>query len=137
MGQPRTRYYRLKSLFFVVLWGGLSGCREGQEAKQQVVAELERAIGHAQAQLERLKPAALEVPARAGDELEKMYAIEYRVIPIEPDEPSNALEARLNALGKERWECVFAPPSPAGNRLLCRRLPLSYLRLLGQFTRIM
>jgi hypothetical protein len=137
MGSNQTNRYLLNSLLFILAVLPLTGCREGTGATKQVAAELERAIEHAQTQLERIKPQALEVPALAGEQLEKLYAIEYRVVSLGLTESSAELEKRLTALGKERWECQLAPQSAEGPRLVCRRLPLSYLKLLAQVAGMM
>jgi len=124
-------------LRFILIAALLGGCQSSSETTKQVAAELERAVEHAQTQLELLKPQALQVPALAGEQFEKLYAIEYRVISLGLTESSSELEKRLTTLGKERWECQIAPPSAEGPRLLCRRLPLSYLKLLAQVAGMM
>ncbi|MBW2272442.1 MAG: hypothetical protein JRG96_04165 [Deltaproteobacteria bacterium] len=67
-----------------------------------------------------------EVSDWAQEDLESIGAWEYKVEPFPPGDPA-AIEARMNELGAERWECFSVTPSPTGPVLLFRRPVRSYL----------
>lgn len=69
-----------------------------------------------------------QVSALAEDEIEKMFAIEYKVFEIAEKNNVNILEDELNKFGKERWDCFFIDKNAESYRLFCRRKPKSYLR---------
>ncbi len=79
---------------------------------------------------ELLRERGEEVPegvtSWAQEDLESIGAWEYRVEPLQAGDPA-ALEARMNELGAERWECFAVTPSAAGSVLLFRRPVRSYL----------
>ena len=79
---------------------------------------------------ELLRERGEEVPEDMGswaqEDLESIGAWEYRVEPLASGDPA-ALEARMNELGAERWECFAVTPSPQGSLLLFRRPARSYL----------
>ena len=67
-----------------------------------------------------------DVSSWAQEDLESIGSWEYRVEPLEVGDPA-ALEARMNELGAERWECFAVTPSPGGSVMLFRRPARSYL----------
>lgn len=70
-----------------------------------------------------------DVAEWVATDLGREGAWEYRVI----DHAGNGapeLEARLNELGAERWECIALDPFPRGTRLILKRTKRSYLRAL-------
>ncbi len=58
------------------------------------------------------------------EDLDKWGTWFYKVETLSLDNPT-ALEARLNALGKERWELVVARETKAGLLLICKRPAVS------------
>lgn len=104
----------------------LGGCRSAGEDVSKVLEALQQSIS-------RNAPDTTSIQNMASDEVTKLFAIEYKIIEVTTDLKTTELEAKLNELGKERWEC--APMHGVGleegsPRLLCRRLPVSYLKLL-------
>lgn len=68
--------------------------------------------------------------ALAKEEVEKLFTIEYKVLTVAADLPADELEQKLQALGRERWECFHTYPVGGELRIMCRRRPQSYLRML-------
>lgn len=57
---------------------------------------------------------------------------EYKVLLLPTADPL-AIEAQLNTLGAERWECFAVDASTPGTRILyLKRHPLSYLQILSR-----
>ena len=81
----------------------------------------------------RAREAGEEVPPDAmewaREDLERIGDWEYRVVRLESDEDA-AVEARLNALGAERWEVFWIERTSDGLRAFVRRRAVSYLRML-------
>lgn len=137
MGRLPKRVYHTGIAAFICVAGVLSGCDGPAPSSQKVIADLKTAINEAQTRLNELAPSGDEVQKAAAKEVGKLYAIEYRVVPVPPDLSANELERRLVALGEERWECGQPVVLGEEARIICRRIPLSYLKLLAQFARVM
>lgn len=76
-----------------------------------------------------VEPYTAKVTTLAGDEIRKLYKVEYKVVDLESSIPSLELEGKLGQLGDERWECAVQQLDDK-IRLICKRLPISYLKLL-------
>ena len=71
------------------------GCRAGQ---------LSDLRGDAQEVLESARTRAQEFGELSAEEIQELWAIEYRTVRISHADLA-ALDEQLNALGQERWEC--------------------------------
>jgi len=68
-----------------------------------------------------------EAPA----ELKKLQQFEYRVETFPLDAPATLVEERLNDLGKDRWDCVYADrfeTKEPKSAFVCKRRPDTPLR---------
>lgn len=137
MGRRRKIGYRIGIAAFFCLAGLLSGCEGTTPSSQKVIADLQKAIAEAQTRLDELTPSGAEVQKAATKEVGKLYAIDYKVVTVAPNLSATELERQLIVLGQERWEC--GQPFAVGEetRIVCRRIPLSYLKLITQLTRVM
>ena len=115
----------------------LAGCDTAAPSSAKIIADLQGAIGEAQERLNELAPDSEDVQKAAAKEVGRLYAVEYKVVVVDPALSAAALEQQLTALGAERWECGQSFRAADEMRIICRRLPLSYLKLLAQFTRMM
>lgn len=83
---------------------------------------------------EQAKESGEKVPGDVMDwarqEIRKVGAFEYRVVAVRDRRTPEALEAQLDALGRDRWECfqVDGGGEWAEDRLFCKRPVRSYLR---------
>lgn len=136
MRSPKATYHTGIAIL-ICLTILLSGCDIKHPSSDKVIADLQSAIDEAQTRLSELAPSGEDVQKAATKELGKLYAIEYKVVSFRPDLSATELERQLIALGEERWDCG-QPLSVGGeSRIICRRIPLSYLKLLAQFARVM
>ncbi len=78
---------------------------------------------------EAVQPYASPLQDTATASVQKLSAIDYRVVEIPHQSSVEALELALNQLGTERWDCSSMPPSNTNLRFLCKRLPMNaYLK---------
>lgn len=80
---------------------------------------------------EKVKKSGEKVPEDtvewAKEEIRKIGTWEYKVVILKFDNDS-ALEAELNNLGKERWECFWVKETDTGLRFYFKREVRSHLR---------
>lgn len=85
-----------------------------------------------------VEPYASPIQSTAVESVQKFLAIDYRLIELPLNEPTERIETRLNELGTERWDCTPMPQTATHARFLCKRLPttayLKALSLLGKLT---
>ena len=136
MSAPKQGYLTVITILIVSV-GALVGCEGVEPSSNQIIADLQNAIGEAQARLNELAPSGEEVQQAAAKEVGRLYTIEYKVLSLPPSISAAEMEQELVTLGQDRWECGQPFRVEADMRLLCRRIPLSYLKLLAQFARIM
>ena len=74
-----------------------------------------------------------EAGQMAEAEVEKLFAFEYKVVSLSQAQSSQQLEAALNQLGKDRWECFQVVQMQDGDSLICKRAPKTYLRYIPRF----
>ena len=120
----------------------LPGCSEPPSTQDSGTSEftqdLKDTLHDAKRLLEqKLDPVAEDWQAKTSKEIEKLFALEYRVVTLDAELDSDAIEAELNDLGKERWECFSIRPDTKGLRVYCKRRPRSYLRYLGRMGRVL
>ena len=139
------RALRLDSFTIVVIIS-LLGCREQQneeakrpsshsavpavetaESEVSVISNALDAIKNGASKVhEAVEPYASPVKDTAVDSMQKIVAIDYKIIEIDSDEPINEIEARLTALGLERWDCSPMPSNEFVTRFICKRFPLNF-----------
>jgi hypothetical protein len=136
----------------VVLIISLLGCREEQaeevtapathsevpavekaESEDSVISNALDALKNGASKVhEVVEPYASPMKDTAVDSMQKVVAIDYKIIEIDSDDPIPAIEARLAALGRERWDCSPMPSNEFVSRFLCKRFPLNfYLKALS------
>jgi hypothetical protein len=112
------------SIFFSSGCDRLSGCSSARDAKDSFSKQLGSVT----------ESLSTSVPAFATDEVKKLFKVEYKVVKIEGGVTTQSLQKTLSELGDDRWECVLhetmVDDSP---HLVCKRLPVGYLKLLMQF----
>jgi hypothetical protein len=123
----------------------IQGCKNNQpaekpepKASQDLVGEestsqqVNKVIGESlegiKAELRKLQPQANELSNQAQGEVEKLFSFEYRVTDFPETLSAQDLEIELGNLGKDRWECFQALNINKNLRVLCRRVPKTYLR---------
>jgi hypothetical protein len=101
----------------------LSRAREllGSRDAERMLAQIREIYAQAKASGERV-PGDLWTWVR--QDLERAGAWEYRV--VRGEKAAAGLEAQLNALGRERWECLSVSPGPVPT-LVLKRPVKSYL----------
>jgi hypothetical protein len=83
---------------------------------------------------EAVGPHADDLQARTKEEMGKLHQWEYHVEEISVSAPANEVEARLRALGEERWDCFDLQSRGESFMVTCKRRPataLSYLKCLS------
>ena len=119
---------RLRNGLFLTL--ALAGCQAG--AQEQVEEEKQGRWEEVREYYLKAKKRALEtgeslpdkVPDWIKEDLENAGAWEYRVV----EAPRDELEATLNELGAERWECFSVEAMGKKTRLVLKRRKRSQLR---------
>ena len=127
--QSSTRTKRCAALAVVALWLPLSlvtGQESGSQSEEDdgIWAEVVRLY-------EKAKETGGQVPKDVyewlKEDLENIGVWEYRVTEIESPDAAT-LEASLDAMGLERWECIFVQPVGSRTRLIMKRPKRSFLR---------
>lgn len=85
-------------------------------------------LDSASKRVDEVTPSKQRVKELTTDELQKLHTWEYQVLELPAKTESPELEARLNQLGKEMWECAALDKSEKSLRLMCKRRPQTYLR---------
>lgn len=80
-----------------------------------------------------LGPVADGVSGKTAEEIQKLTKIEYQVLTLPRDTGSAALQQTLRTAGDERWDCYEVIPQDDRLTIVCKRLPISYLKLLSGF----
>jgi hypothetical protein len=137
--------FRFNSLA-VVLIVFLFGCREEQseearapashsevpadekaESEDSVISNALDALKNGASKVhEAVEPYASPMKDTAVDSMQKIVAIDYKIIEIDSDDPIPSIEGRLTALGRERWDCSPMPSNEFVSRFLCKRFPLNF-----------
>ena len=108
----------------------VGGCQDqkGPDGLQKLTEEFSRTVQSAKEQFEKIAPQRQEIEQKAGAETEKLFTFEYRVQEIGKDVKPAEIQARLAALGKDRWDCFHIEPRKDALLLFCKRQPKTYLR---------
>ena len=104
----------------------IAGCDQiNGDSVDHVTSELKRTLEDAKKGVAELTPGLKNVTT---EELGKIFSFEYKILDIKDDPLAAEIEATLNVLGRERWECFAVQPVGSGIRLFLRRRPASYLQ---------
>lgn len=112
--------------------GKLEAVKEiGKTVKDTVTTTADQAVKQVDKVVEGLKSAPEDIKSMAEGEVEKLFALEYKVFELETLATSAAdLEKKLIELGKERWDCFHTQQHQTKTFFLCKRYPKTYLRYL-------
>lgn len=84
-----------------------------------------------------VEPYASPIQSTAVESVQKMLAIEYRIVEVTNDESADAIEMQLKEVGVNRWDCSPMPSTASHTRFLCKRLPMtSYLKAISLLTKL-
>lgn len=116
----------------------LAGCGEDSNARKELSRMTDSIGGQIQEHGNRLGemiPSRSDVQKTSEEELKRAFAIEYQVFDFDPGSSAQELQARFEALGRDRWDCSFSPNVQVNEtlnttRAICKRRPSSALRLL-------
>lgn len=78
--------------------------------------------------IDDLAPQRKEWEEDARGEVEKLYNFEYHIEEFSNELSTVEIEAKLDALGQDRWECFHIEPGEKELRVFCKRRPKTYLR---------
>lgn len=117
-------------LILILTLYSLSSCDTPAGAKSEVNigAQLQQLIDSASKQVSDVTPSKERVKELTADEVQKLYSFEYRFLEVELKAPASQIEAKLNELGQDTWECSFVDKNEVNLRFLCKRKPKTYLR---------
>jgi len=105
----------------------LCSCQSGSDNPQleSIKKELKKSLKEAKVAIDELGGDKFEA---TSEELEKLFAFEYKVFEADTKLGTGEMERVLGAFGKERWECFHAEKEQNKLRFFCKRRPKSYLR---------
>ena len=108
----------------------LSACESGKPPAEleSLNSQLKDFLKKAEQKIEGLTPETRGVSEATSQEVEKLFTFEYKVVEFKTEASSQEIEARLQALGQDRWECFSSEGSSRSLRIFCRRRPKTYLR---------
>ena len=120
-------------LFCLCLLCPLFGCDGKSETEKKVgrvASQISDEFADQTNKLGKLIPSSDEIKKSSNEEIERAFAIEYRVVEVKTDLTADQTQSLLAELGKERWDCNLMIAKAESSRLLCKRRPLSTLRTL-------
>ena len=113
----------LSLLLFSLL---LASCKSDQQPSvEKVKEELSKLYQQTHEAIQGVTPA---VQSLTTEQLEKLFIFEYQIMEVAADSPTSDIERRLQAFGRERWECYFVEHSGNSTRFYLKRRPATYLR---------
>lgn len=119
----------LSSCFVVTACQGAVNGEGDQKSDEVATAESGGGLSEIQRSIrERISPLGNEVKRSASEELEKLFAVEYKVVEYDQTVSHQEFENQLNLLGKERWDCFHVESLDDTIRVWCKRRPRSYLQ---------
>jgi hypothetical protein len=101
----------------------VSGCNGGES--QKIVESVKNQISSA---TDQIAPVANEVASQTSEQASKVLRYEYKVETVKKDSDDRSIEATLNKLGEDRWECFSVIATDTGTRITCKRVPYAALR---------
>lgn len=121
-------------LLLYALLGGItliSGCNGNSKTEKEVdkvASAISNQIVDQTNKLSEWVPSRNEIKKSSTEQIEKTFAIEYKVVDFHTDTTSEQIQKILSDLGKERWDCFSINTSFDSSKLLCKRRPISALR---------
>jgi hypothetical protein len=124
---------RLLRLAVLLLLFPLASCDQvDNETVDKLASDLQKTLDDVKRGVDQLTPHVESAASNAGtttsEEFRKLFIFEYKVMEIKHSVSVPELEATLNVLGRERWECYTVQSTSDGLRLFLKRRPESYFR---------
>lgn len=98
------------------------------EALDELTSTLSSALNKTTDRVRELSPRADELKGMTTDEVNKLFAFEYRVQELPVTSTASEIEQAIAALGNERWECFDVESRKETLLIFCKRRPQTYLR---------
>ena len=103
------------------------GCERG-DGSAGVSEKLEALMAKTERQLENLGSTHQEVCEVASSEVQKLFNYEYKLVALVEESGRKGIEAALNELGQDRWDCFQVVPVEGQLTAVCKRRPKTPLR---------
>jgi hypothetical protein len=124
----RDQIWKLGQLVVTaVLLAGVWGCDSTKDTAA-IGEQIDRLIENTGRHLETLDDKRQEAEGLATSEVQKLFTFEYKLLPIAEGLGVKSLEATLNELGKDRWDCSQVVSLETERAVLCKRQPKTPLR---------
>ncbi len=127
-----VKFKAMKSLlvFIIVI---LAGCEQSNQ-NSEALNEVMRSVRQLQESVTgNIAPAAKDIQSAASTEVDKLFAIEYKVLELPFAVAGAEMEKQISALGADRWNCFSIIPRDQSIIVTCQRRPMSYLRYALRF----
>lgn len=112
----------------VAAFVSLVSCDDARKrAQENIPPDLQELLNELPGQLDS---GARQVGSLTKEQFISMSTIEYKVFDLPSDEPAAVLQERLMTLGKDRWDCSIIHAEGGSVRVLCKKYPISFLKLL-------
>lgn len=98
------------------------------EALDELTSTLSSALNQTTDRVREMSPSADELKGMTTDEVNKLFAFEYRVQELPVTSTASEIERAIAALGDERWECFDVESRKETLLIFCKRRPQTYLR---------
>lgn len=119
--------------FLILLTLALSGCDQSNQ-NSEALNEVMRSVKQLQESVTgNIAPAAKDLQSAATSEVDKLFAIEYKVLELPFAVGGEEMEKQISALGADRWNCFSIIPRDQSIIVTCQRRPMSYLRYALRF----
>ena len=116
----------MRYLFYTALLLLLAGCDSGSSSR--AVNDIHSTLSSLAKKVDEVAPSPKDLGSMTSEQINKLFAIEYRILTIEGELAPDKLQSVLSAAGKERWDCYNVQQAKGGTHVFCKRLPLPYLR---------
>ena len=122
----------LRAALVCIIAMSLAACdsRSRDKGMDQLSDDVEQAISLAKQKVADLSPHSQKLEKAASGEVEKLFSYEYTVKDLDASLSLPQLQAELDMLGMERWDCFNIQNMNAQLRVFCKRRPKTYLRYL-------
>ena len=95
----------MKYWFFTLLIASLLGCDRPSDDLKNLKEDIKSLASKTERQIDSLASNPSQVTDAASAEVEKLFTFEYKVHPLTNAQSAAQVEAMLNRLGQEHWEC--------------------------------
>lgn len=118
----------LKTIFLLSIIT-LIGCDEKSQEQLGTIAEkAQNAVIEGVEKAKEELPAHHEISKLSEDQLNQFLGWEYKIIEYTTPPSGGELEAKMNSLGSERWDCLVSIGGNVALRLQCKRPTRAFLR---------